>query len=155
MAVVEVVRRTRGRQIVTYTQTQTQNYARPQIRPPLGVVKSSTPSVAMKPAPVQIPIAVSTEKADAVFSEQFEVWREFLPLTIGVRLLLIKAAKQHKISKRAVRCALELHCSSARYLNNLAAAGAMRYALDGTPVEAVPEEDRNHALQLLNRKDQP
>lgn len=60
----------------------------------------------------------------------------FLPLAIGVHKD-IQAAAAGLHSSRAIRDALHAHASSPRYRAALDLPGAVRVALDGTPVEPV------------------
>ncbi len=72
-----------------------------------------------------------------------------LPLVVGVRDALIDLGVAAGHDAGAVSAAIHKHVSAYPYLNALRTPGAMRHALDGTPVGAVSESHREHAAATL------
>lgn len=80
---------------------------------------------------------------------EYPVFREYLPLAIGIRVAVYAAAPG--VTRETINCALAMHCRCDNYLKAIAAGGS-RYALDGTPSGEVSEEHRTAAVLVLARR---
>ena len=72
------------------------------------------------------------------------VFRDCRPLAIGIHREIC-AALSPAPSLRTVRGALRLHTRSEGYLRTLAAAGSVRFHMDGSVAGEVSDEDRERA----------
>jgi hypothetical protein len=64
------------------------------------------------------------------------------PLMVGIGLPIVEAGQAAGFKRAHIGRARWFHVSRGRYLEALAAEGAMRHGLDGEPVEPVSEGDR-------------
>ncbi|MGZ3240860.1 MAG: ProQ/FINO family protein [Burkholderiaceae bacterium] len=80
------------------------------------------------------------------FQQKFDVFRNCLPLAIGIDKQLL--AQIPTLDKKALRIALGVHTSSSRYLKIMAKA-SVRYDLDGKMSEEVTDVHRAHAARVL------
>jgi RNA chaperone ProQ/FINO-like protein len=81
-----------------------------------------------------------------------------VPLAMGTYAALLARTDGSDAARRAVGALLCILCRSKGYLMALAAEGAQRHALDGTPVELVTDEHRDGAkaaLAMLFARKQP
>lgn len=78
--------------------------------------------------------------------QEFKVIRDFLPLAIGINKQLVEL--QPGINRKLMRGALGMHTKSVRYLKTMQAA-KVRFNLDGTEADAVSDEQRAFASQIL------
>jgi ProP effector len=102
----------------------------------------NTPSPAANPA--QSARALLKE-----FQEKFEVFRDCMPLAIGIDKQLI--ARIPEIDRKVLRIALGMHTNSSRYLRRMAKA-TNRVDLDGNSADEVPEAHRTHAAEILKER---
>ena len=77
------------------------------------------------------------------------------PLALGAGAAVLDLAPELGVSRRTLRRALHFWTARRAYLKALAAPGAVRYALDGTPVGPVTAEHQQAALQELQRRKPP
>lgn len=99
-------------------------------------------------------VAASSDNKEAkalikVLQEKFECFREFRPLAIGIDKQIL--ARLPEVSPKILRRALAFHTRSTPYLKAMSGA-SVRYDLDGNTGEAVPEEHRAYALELLRSR---
>lgn len=80
------------------------------------------------------------------FQEKFAVFRNCLPLAIGIDKQLL--AQIPTLDRKALRIALGVHTSSSRYLKAMAKA-TVRYDLGGNTSEEVTDVHRAHASRAL------
>jgi ProP effector len=102
----------------------------------------NTPSPAANPA--QSARAMLKE-----FQEKFEIFRDCMPLAIGIDKQLI--ARIPEIDRKVLRIALGMHTNSSRYLRRMAKA-TNRVDLDGNSADEVTEAHRTHAAELLKER---
>ncbi len=81
--------------------------------------------------------------------EQFPVFRDCLPLAIGIDKALL--ARMPEIEKKVLRIALSLHTHSMRYLRATDKA-SHRFDLDGNQAEELTEEHRKHASDTIRER---
>ncbi|MCP5268069.1 MAG: ProQ/FinO family protein [Zoogloeaceae bacterium] len=81
--------------------------------------------------------------------EQFAVFRDCLPLAIGIDKQLLAA--QPDIDRKVLRIALRMHTHSLRYLKVMDKA-TQRFDLEGKAVAEVTEEHRTHATEMLRER---
>jgi ProP effector len=83
------------------------------------------------------------------FQEKFAVFRDCMPLAIGIDKQLI--ARLPEIDRKALRIALGMHTNSSRYLRRMAKA-TVRVDLDGNSADEITEAHRTHAADLLKER---
>lgn len=81
--------------------------------------------------------------------ENFQVFRDFQPLAIGIDKQL--HAADASLNRKALRLALGMHTNSYRYLKSMEKA-TQRFNLDGTASAEVLEEHRKHAADILRER---
>jgi ProP effector len=81
--------------------------------------------------------------------EKFEVFREYLPLAIGIDKQLI--GQLPDVRRKSLRTALGIHTNSLRYLKVMEKATA-RFNLDGTQADEVTDVHRTHAATTLKER---
>jgi sRNA-binding protein len=78
----------------------------------------------------------------------FDIWRNRMPLKIGIRDdFLIRFGDE--FSRKAVRAVLRLHTIKSSYIENVAT-GGKRFNLEGVSDSSVSEHDRKQALEILS-----
>lgn len=98
------------------------------------------------------PSASPDQRARALlkqFEEKFPVFRDHLPLAIGIDKQL--RAAMPELDRKLLRIALRLHTNSLRYLKGMEKA-TTRFALDGSAAAEVSEEHRTHASDVLRER---
>lgn len=85
----------------------------------------------------------------AELGEKFAVFRDHLPLAIGISQQL--AGLYPQVEAKLLKTALFRHTSSVRYLKNMEKA-TQRHDLEGKPAGEVSEEHRQHASQTLKER---
>jgi len=83
------------------------------------------------------------------FQEKFAVFRECMPLAIGIDKQLI--ARLPQLDRKVLRTALGIHTNSLRYLRVMAKA-TVRLDLDGNTSGGVTETHRTHASTILQER---
>lgn len=86
--------------------------------------------------------------ATAWLQSTYKAFERCVPLAIGVRAQTM-ADKPSYISNKSLHMARARWCRSTRYLNALAAEGAVRYHLDGSVAGPVSPEHRIAAQEAL------
>lgn len=81
--------------------------------------------------------------------QQFEAFRNCLPLEIGIDKQLL--ARMPGLNRKLMRAALGIHTGSMRYLRAMEKA-TVRYDLDGKPGAEVTDTHRLHAKELLQQR---
>lgn len=81
--------------------------------------------------------------------QQFEAFRNCLPLEIGIDKQLL--ARMPSLNRKLMRAALGIHTGSMRYLRAMEKA-TVRYDLDGKPGAEVTDTHRQHAKELLQQR---
>jgi ProP effector len=102
----------------------------------------NTPSPAASPA--QSARALLKE-----FQEKFEVFRDSMPLAIGIDKQLL--ARLPELDRKVLRIALGMHTNSSRYLRRMAKA-TTRVDLDGNTADEITEAHRTHAAEMLKER---
>ncbi|MFJ2987329.1 ProQ/FINO family protein [Collimonas sp. NPDC087041] len=103
----------------------------------------NTPVVAT-PNPVQTARVLLKE-----LQEKFAVFRDYLPLAIGIDKQLI--ARLPELNRKTLRIALGMHTNSLRYLKGMEKA-TVRFDLDGNHADEVTEVHRTHASETLRER---
>lgn len=80
---------------------------------------------------------------------RFDVFRNFSPLAIGIDKQVL--AQLPELNKKALRLAMRSHTISTRYLKAMEK-GSVRLNLDGSEADAVTDENRQHAAELLRER---
>jgi ProP effector len=83
------------------------------------------------------------------FQEKFSVFRECLPLAIGIDKQLL--ARLPGLDRKLLRIALGIHTNSLRYLKAMEKA-TVRHDLDGNAADEVTDEHRAHASKLIGER---
>lgn len=96
------------------------------------------------PTPIQSARALLKQ-----LQEQFAVFRDCLPLAIGVDKQLIAVLPD--IERKTLRLALRSHTHSLRYLKAMEKA-TQRFDLEGAAVAEVTDEHRAHATETLRER---
>lgn len=100
--------------------------------------------------PASIPSPVQTARVLLKeFQEKFAIFREYMPLAIGIDKQLI--ARCPELNRKILRIALGMHTNSLRYLKTMQKA-TRRFDLDGNDVDEVTEIHRTHAAQTLRER---
>lgn len=81
--------------------------------------------------------------------EQFAVFRDYSPLSIGIDKQLLK--RHPELDRKALRIALSMHTRSSRYLKSMEKA-THRLDLDGQPDGEIDETHRVHAKEVLRER---
>ncbi len=85
----------------------------------------------------------------AELSEKFQVFRDHLPLAIGINQQL--ATLYPEIDPKLLKVSLFRHTNSVRYLKNMEKA-TQRHDLQGNAAGEVAEEHRQHASEVLKER---
>ncbi|MDR0528838.1 MAG: ProQ/FinO family protein [Zoogloeaceae bacterium] len=85
----------------------------------------------------------------ALLQARFEVFRAHLPLTLGIDKAI--RARCPEIQRKTLRVALSIHTHSNRYLR-VTGKSSHRFNLDGQAAEALSEEHRQYARDLLSER---
>lgn len=83
------------------------------------------------------------------FQEKFVVFRDCMPLAIGIDKQLI--ARLPELDRKILRAALGIHTNSLRYLKGMAKA-TVRFDLDGNAAGEVTETHLTHASKILQER---
>jgi ProP effector len=81
--------------------------------------------------------------------EQFSVFRDHSPLSIGIDKQIL--ARLPDIERKTLRIALGMHTNSLRYLKTMEKA-THRFDIDGTAGDAVTDEHRKHASEIMRER---
>jgi ProP effector len=100
-------------------------------------------------APAASPAADSPRALLKQLQQQFEAFRNCLPLEIGIDKQLL--ARMPDLNRKLMRAALGIHTGSMRYLRAMEKA-TVRYDLDGKPGAEVTDTHRQHAKELLQQR---
>lgn len=98
------------------------------------------------PTPVQVQSARTALKA---LQEKFAVFRDYMPLAIGIDKQL--RARLPDLDRKLLRSALGIHTNSLRYLKAMEKA-TVRFDLDGNTADEVTEAHRAHASETLRER---
>ncbi|HET7776693.1 MAG TPA: ProQ/FinO family protein [Azospira sp.] len=85
----------------------------------------------------------------AELSEKFQVFRDNLPLAIGINQQL--ASLYPEVDPKLLKVTLFRHTNSVRYLKTMEK-GTQRHDLQGNPTGEVAEEHRLHAAEVLKER---
>ena len=96
------------------------------------------------PSPAQTARALLKE-----LEAQFLAFRECMPLAIGIDKQLL--ARIPALERKVLRMALGIHTNSLRYLKAMEKA-TLRFDLDGNAGDAVTDEHRAHASEILRER---
>ncbi|MEZ5448357.1 MAG: ProQ/FINO family protein [Thiolinea sp.] len=104
-----------------------------------------------RPTPQQPTTSPSDLRAEALNDSlnDFEIWRTFKPLALGIDKTIFQhiAAHQLSASKRVVQ-SCSRHCHDRRYLKAVQNSEC-RYHLDGQEANPISQEEKNHAARTL------
>lgn len=95
------------------------------------------------------PAAESPRALLKQLQQQFEAFRNCLPLEIGIDKQLL--ARMPDLNRKLMRAALGIHTGSMRYLRAMEKA-TVRYDLDGKAGAEVTDTHRQHAKELLQQR---
>jgi ProP effector len=106
----------------------------------------NTPSTTPTPAsnPAQSARALLKD-----FQEKFAVFRDCMPLAIGIDKQLL--ARIPELDRKVLRIALGMHTNSSRYLRRMAKA-TVRVDLDGNNTDEITDAHRTHAADILKER---
>ncbi len=112
-----------------------------------------------KPAPRKPVISPSELKARELNDRLngFKVWRDFLPLAIGIDKDVFRLVNEEHFpgaSKRVVRLTLAMHANHGRYLQAVTQGGA-RHHLDGSEEGDITPQQQQHAAEILEKRQAP
>ncbi|MBU0653705.1 MAG: ProQ/FinO family protein [Gammaproteobacteria bacterium] len=125
---------------------------------PTGKADTGKKKPARKPAPRKPVISPSELKARELNDRLngFPVWRDFLPLAIGIDKDVFRLVNEEHFpgaSKRVVRLTLAMHANHGRYLQAVVQGGA-RYHLDGSEEGDITAYQQQHAAEILAKRQQ-
>jgi ProP effector len=109
---------------------------------------AAVPAAAV-PAESAAPSADSPRALLKQLQQQFEAFRNCLPLEIGIDKQLL--ARMPGLNRKLMRAALGIHTGSMRYLRAMEKA-TVRYDLDGKAGAEVTDTHRQHAKELLQQR---
>jgi ProP effector len=95
------------------------------------------------------PVFSTPRELLAELAEKFAVFRDHLPLAIGISQQL--AGLYPQVEAKLLKTALFRHTNSVRYLKNMEKA-TQRHDLEGQATGEVTEEHRQHAATLLKER---
>lgn len=101
----------------------------------------------LPPPPAEQP--VDPRALHRQLQERFPVFRDFLPLAIGIDKQLFDAVPE--VSRKNLRLVMRSHTLATRYLKAMEKATA-RVNLDGTPAGEVTDDARQHAATQLKER---
>jgi ProP effector len=110
---------------------------------------TAVPAAVSSPAPAEAPSADSPRALLKQLQQQFEAFRNCLPLEIGIDKQLL--ARMPSLNRKLMRAALGIHTGSMRYLRAMEKA-TVRYDLDGKAGAEVTDTHRQHAKELLQQR---
>jgi ProP effector len=110
---------------------------------------AAEPSAALSSAESAAPSADSPRALLKQLQQQFEAFRNCLPLEIGIDKQLL--ARMPGLNRKLMRAALGIHTGSMRYLRAMEKA-TVRYDLDGKAGAEVTDTHRQHAKELLQQR---
>ncbi|WP_035626693.1 ProQ/FINO family protein [Herminiimonas sp. CN] len=99
---------------------------------------------ATAPSPIQHARALLKD-----LQERFVAFREYMPLAIGIDKQLI--ALMPDTNRKILRIALGIHTKSLRYMKVMEKA-TVRCDLDGNAADAITDEHRAHASEVLRER---
>jgi ProP effector len=111
--------------------------------------QAAEPSAALSSAESAAPSADSPRALLKQLQQQFEAFRNCLPLEIGIDKQLL--ARMPGLNRKLMRAALGIHTGSMRYLRAMEKA-TVRYDLDGKAGAEVTDTHRQHAKELLQQR---
>lgn len=125
---------------------------------PTGKADTGKKKPPRKPAPRKPVISPSELKARELNDRLngFPVWRDFLPLAIGIDKDVFRLVNEEHFpgaSKRVVRLTLAMHANHGRYLQAVVQGGA-RYHLDGSEEGDITAYQQQHAAEILAKRQQ-
>lgn len=100
-------------------------------------------------SPSPQPAAASGADVLKLLAGRYAVFRDALPLAIGIHKTVLAAAPE--LDAGAVRAALRRHTASTRYLKAVAT-GTQRHGLDGQPAGEVTDEQKQQAAETLRER---
>jgi ProP effector len=109
----------------------------------------TAPAAVTSAAPAEAPSADSPRALLKQLQQQFEAFRNCLPLEIGIDKQLL--ARMPGLNRKLMRAALGIHTGSMRYLRAMEKA-TVRYDLDGKAGAEVTDTHRQHAKELLQQR---
>lgn len=109
----------------------------------------SAPESVSEAASAPEPVAQNPRHLLKTLQTQFPVFRDCLPLAIGIDKAIKLALPE--VNKKALRIALSLHTHGNRYLRGMTKA-TERFDLEGSPAGEVTEEHRQHATDTLRER---
>jgi ProP effector len=110
---------------------------------------AAAPAAVPAAAPAGAPSADSPRALLKQLQQQFEAFRNCLPLEIGIDKQLL--ARMPGLNRKLMRAALGIHTGSMRYLRAMEKA-TVRYDLDGKAGAEVTDTHRQHAKELLQQR---
>jgi ProP effector len=110
---------------------------------------TAVPAAVSSAAPAEAPSADSPRALLKQLQQQFEAFRNCLPLEIGIDKQLL--ARMPSLNRKLMRAALGIHTGSMRYLRAMEKA-TVRYDLDGKAGAEVTDTHRQHAKELLQQR---
>lgn len=98
---------------------------------PPGVKREDVKAVnrARNEAELQRKLAHMKQARDVIYS--FPVFRDYLPLKIGIHRDVLALPELANVSKSAIRTVLDQHCNSTEYKRNRTSDESHRFGLDG------------------------
>ena len=136
-----------NKRIIKREQVQATALAKPKAKVP-----TKKPTKPRKTAPKKPLIAPSDIRMDNlnVALNAFVVWRDQLPLTLGIERQIFQLIAQQNLSasKRVVQKLLYQHTHQSHYLLKVGQ-GGVRFNLDGSADGVILPEEREHVGRLL------
>lgn len=125
-------------------------------KPPAAKAPGKPKKPRANPAPKKPEISPSELRARELYDRlnQFEVWRTYKPLAIGIEKAIFKICNDEQIagaSKNVVQKVLSRHTRRDVYRTNLAK-GGRRYQLDAEEGGLITDDQRELANQQLKEK---
>ena len=125
-------------------------------KPPAAKALAKPKKSRSNPSPKKPEISPSEIRARALYDRlnEFEVWRTYKPLAIGIEKAIFKICNDEQIagaSKNVVQKVLSRHTRREAYRVNLAK-GGRRYHLDSVEGDLITDQQKEFATQQLNEK---
>ena len=140
------------KQMATLTLKKKKTLTLKKIASPMATDKNITPGAETnktKKSKFKRTIGEKTKELNKILCKEYPVWRNFLPLRIGVDKVLLSRFRKKGYNYTVIRSLLKTHLSDVRYLNNVLW-GGNRYALGGQTNGVIYEKGRIHALKQIS-----
>ena len=119
---------------------------------PVKAKKPAKPKKPKKNIPTEEPITSKADRAEKHFLEKYQVWGEYLPLSLGIADEIM-SNYQKEYSIKSITLLMSRHVSNPEYLQNIIDMEERRN-LQGEVTHSITEKQKAHAKRKLERLSQ-